>query len=341
MKFDLHMISGLRKSGTSLFKNLLDGHPELFVIPPNEFDFFCYSHHEALTQPKYQRIEDVNKLLQVLARQNFIVRMSASFSGGDSDRDGDSRWAGRRTTFDVESFLSEIEQVRVSSYEEIFSTLFNAMARHCGIDSDAMIGKSFIFKNTLETEFFGLYKKWFPEMKLIYTLRNPYAQFAAQSRGEHLHADKFRYPILAEYVNLMRFEYHFLNYWQAVYPDDIHVVRYEDIVLHSEDAMRGVASFLGIDYRDSLLNPTILGVPWGGNSSADETYKKIDSRPLERWKTVLSQQEIHLITKYFGPKIEEFGYEVIPGKRSLLPNHRTETLRRYVGNKYLQYTPYY
>ncbi len=38
-------ISGLRKSGTSMVKNLLDNHPALFMFPPNEFHFFTFTHY--------------------------------------------------------------------------------------------------------------------------------------------------------------------------------------------------------------------------------------------------------------------------------------------------------
>jgi hypothetical protein len=41
-------ISGLRKSGTSMVKNLLDNHPALFMYPPNEFHFFKFTHFHNL-----------------------------------------------------------------------------------------------------------------------------------------------------------------------------------------------------------------------------------------------------------------------------------------------------
>ena len=58
----------------------------------------------------------------------------------------------------------------------------------------------------------GEYKKWFPKMKLLYIIRNPYAQFAAQTRGEYIQGHKFTYPLLAPYINIMRHDYYFANY---------------------------------------------------------------------------------------------------------------------------------
>ncbi len=38
-------VSGLSKSGTSMVKTLFDGHPDLFVVPPNEMLFFFFSEY--------------------------------------------------------------------------------------------------------------------------------------------------------------------------------------------------------------------------------------------------------------------------------------------------------
>lgn len=335
------MISGLRKSGTTLTKSLLDGHPELFVIPPAEFDFFCYSDHETLVQPKYDCISDPTELMSRLANQDFIVRMNEKTRTEDRLMPTDERQRDVRTSFNVAQFLDDVKDKHVDAYSEIFPVIFLAMARACGVDDDQQKSLKFLFKNTLETEFFGLYKKWFPKMKLVYVLRNPYAQFAAHSRGEYIKGRKFEYPLLAPKIRMMKYDYYFAKYWREIYPEDVKIVRYEDMVEDTENVMKGIADFLGIAYTETMQQPTILGEPWGGNSSAKEVYSGIDSKPLRRWKTVLNDQEIYIVTKYFSEVIQKYGYELHEGRRSLLPLHRKESFRRYVGNKYLEYAPYY
>ena len=339
---DINMISGLRKSGTTLTKSLLDGHPELFVIPPAEFDFFCYSHHRSLVQPKYDSIKDPNLLLKRLANQDFIARMNHATRKERTLLPANTRQRDTRSSFDVAHFLHEAERMNVGSYADIFIELFTAMAKSCGLLEDQIHLIKFVFKNTLETEFFGLYKKWFPKMKLLYVIRNPYAQFAAQTRGEFIEGRKFSYPLLAPYINIMKHDYYFIDYWKEIYPNDIKVVRYEDLVESTENIMKEVAVFFGVKFNKTILKPTILGEPWGGNSSAKgEVYSGIDSKPLHRWKGVLNTQEIYIVNKYFSDVIQRYGYALHEGKRGFLPLHRSETFRRYVGNKYLEYAPYY
>jgi protein-tyrosine sulfotransferase len=341
-KIELHMISGLRKSGTTLMKSLLDGHPELFVIPPAEFDFFCYSSHDTLVQPKYDHIQNANLLLRRLANQDFITRMNDDTRDVESVQLADDRQTDLRSGFDVTQFLRDADIMNVESYPEIFTELFTAMARNCGIAHTRHDSLKFIFKNTMETEFFGLYKKWFPNMKLLYVLRNPYAQLAAHSRGEYIEGKSFEYPLLAPKINAMKYEYYFINYWKEVYPEDVKIVRFEDVVESTVSTMQEIAGFLGIKFNESMSTPTILGRAWGGNSSAKgEVYSGIDPKPLHRWKKVLGPQEIYIVNKYFSKTIRQYGYDQHSGNRSVFPIHRSETLRRYVGNKYLEFTPYY
>jgi len=339
---NIQMISGLRKSGTTLTKSLLDAHPELFVIPPAEFDFFCYSNHKTLQQPKYDSIQDPNLLLRRLANQDFIVRMNQDTRNESSVLLMDELQKDTRSSFNVRGFLSDVDEMSVDSYRDIFIKLFTAMAKNCGLNENKIQSLKFVFKNTLETEFFALYKKWFPDMKLLYVMRNPYAQFAAQTRGEYIKGRRFCYPLLARYISLMKHDYYFINYWKEIYPDDVKVVRYEDLVESTESVMKSIADFFGIEYDVVMLRPTILGEFWGGNSSSKgEVYKGIDRRPLYRYKDVLNSQEIYIVTKYFSDVIQQYGYEVLEGKKSILPIHRSETFRRYLGNKYLEYAPFY
>lgn len=322
-------------------KALLDNHPDLFVIPPAEFDFFCYSHHKTLVQPKYSKIIEPNELLKKLASQDFIVRMSSELSASHVAMMGRER-ADVRASFAVDKFLEDVESITADSYHDIFPCLFRLMGKHCGLNERQISEKIYVFKNTLETEFFGLYKKWFPKIKLLYVIRNPYAQFAAQTRGEYIQGSRWSYPLLAPYVNIMKYDYYFINYWKEVYPDDIRVVRYEDLVESTESVMKEVAEFIGVEFNSSMLAPTILGEPWGGNSSAKgEVYNGVDSKPLHRWRSVLSAQEIYIVTKYFSEVIREYGYDEYDGRRSIFPIHRSENFRRYIGNKYLEYAPYY
>jgi hypothetical protein len=101
-------VSGLRKSGTSLVRNLLDGHPEIFMYPPDEVPFFRYSHHESLVQDKLAEIDDQPELLEMLAGIDFLTRMN----------DPDAK--DYREQVDVETFQHDVADATPESHRDIY-----------------------------------------------------------------------------------------------------------------------------------------------------------------------------------------------------------------------------
>ena len=118
---DPFFVTGLRKSGTSLVKTLLDGHPEVFMFPANEFELFHYTHHEAVVAAKYMRTRDVDLIRCEMTRNPYITRLNRTEEGS----------ADFRSSVDIEGWQREVLAAEVGTYPELIELLFTSMARHC------------------------------------------------------------------------------------------------------------------------------------------------------------------------------------------------------------------
>ncbi|MCP4378445.1 MAG: hypothetical protein GY794_20010, partial [bacterium] len=112
-----------------------------------------------------------------------------------------------------------------------------------------------------------------------------------------------------------------------------------DRLLEDPDTeLKQVCEFLDIEFDPALRCPTILGQPWGGNSWYAENYDGIDKRPLTHWRDKISQLEVKYVNRHFQDVVEEFDFEVLPARGSILrPFHYTETPLVYIANRVMYF----
>ncbi len=138
-------------------------------------------------------------------------------------------------------------------------------------------------KSPFNEYFFRKVERDFGRPRYIYVLRNPYANMMAlhirrkRRRGRKILG--FLYYICAlrkSYNNILRI--------YEELPNRTKIVSFDILLLHPEKAMRQVAGFLGIEFSLSLLDPTLFGTAWGGNTMYGMTFEGIDQSPLYNWK---------------------------------------------------------
>lgn len=326
MKASHIFISGLRKSGTSLVKNLLDTHPDLFCIPPNEMHLFSYTKHRSLLKDKLAFYDSTKDVKNALVKSNFVQRfLSKNFTN---------------TKFDPKYFTELMSHVDCADIKYLVEEYFKNLGIASGLTTVEFASKIPVFKSVMETEFLPYYKSWFPALKCVYVLRNPYAHLSAVIRGERAHRNKrFIYPSLNTFICNMYKSYYFAHKYKELYPDDMHIIVYDNLLNHPEIELDKLVKFLGIDFHEALLKPTILGSPWGGNSSVSKSrFDNIDKSPLSHWKKHIHHNEIYLINKYLGFIFDIYDFDKLPGYRNnFFPINNTESFATYIKNKFLSY----
>lgn len=312
-------ISGLRKSGTSLVKNLLDNHPELFVFPPNELELFHHSDHPAVVANKKQSASyksDPKELLLKLADVRWIQQINSNTLPNDY-----------ATTVDIENFNEKISKSTPKSYSDVYKVLFESMADSTPSFESDEAEVRFVSKTVLETEHFPFLKEWFPDCKFVYVLRNPYAHFVAartsmrkldKSEDQEINRIRYPYPFIGSELRRMQLSYYFMKKYSRIYSDNFQIVVFDDLLQNPERELRRLARFLDIEYTNSMTEPTICGELWGGNSYKHANFSGIDQRPLHHWEGDISDLEIKIINDLFGNVINEYGFQQLPTNVSLL-----------------------
>ncbi|NEX22619.1 sulfotransferase [Thiorhodococcus mannitoliphagus] len=313
---------GSHKSGSSLLRSLLDGHESLNVLP-SETHFFQYSgqwvdYAIRKNTRLISSLEDSKTgLYQFLKNENII-----------KDPYGASDIAGK---YDEEIFRSRMNKYEAHSLSELLQIYF--MALHYSLKGGGADSGKYVEKSVENAEFACTLAHWFPDAKFVHIVRNPYATFTALRKMK----SKRGYPLLRPLVESLSNSYQYL-FKNKLFGKEYLIIRYEDLVENTTETMIKVAEHLNIKFSDCLLNPTLLGVPWKGNSTYNKEFSGISNTSIDQWKNTITDLELLIVNSHFRAVIDEFGYVLQNPKhsqyiRQLLEPAKYERLRIYVLNR--------
>ncbi len=309
---------GSHKSGTSLLRSLFDSHPELFVAPI-EMHFFKqigywvnYNLHQSW--PKELKItEKCQSLIDNVATRNNNRNPYSDSVIPDA--------------FDLDLFKYHLEHRQPKNNTELFISYINAL--HYSLHGKPISDKIRIVEKSVENaEYALLMHQMFPDSKFIHIIRNPYSTLVALRKSKI----KSRYPYLGAMVQSLQTSYYNLHRNRPLIKDYL-VIKYEDLLLSTDSMMQQLSDFLDIKFADSLMQPTLLGQSWSGNSSSNQSFEDISLSPLHQWKDDITDLEIHFVNQMLLPAVQEFGYIALPTSRSLLAPVPQERLLNYAKNR--------
>ena len=283
-------VGGAMKSGTTLLVGLLDGHPELTVLPGD-------SH-----------------MLARLARERTTP--------GDAEASA-AHWMavlvnpyGQRPFWFLgdapepyRDFLHALAHWRqvlpADSRREFLSAV---LALHCVNPRRARQPRAWVEKTPGNEARVAALLALFPRARFLHVVREPRANLASikqliRHRGWRWRAPmviwRLRRSLAVAHVNRRRLA-----------PDRYHVVRYEDLVTDARRVMAGVAAFIGVGWDDCLLTATSNGVPLTSNSMYEDRRVSgaILSAVDERWRQELSGSEQALAALLLRSAARGHGY---------------------------------
>jgi hypothetical protein len=312
-------ILGAHKSGTSLLRSLLDGHPSLFVIP---FETHIFQMASYWVDYRFRRSRPpVLELKEIKRKYTDLV----NHYNNTPDPLADSDLVGK---IDV-SILKRELNVEVSSFVELiilyFRSLYNCFFRNSMPDEIRVVEKS-----VENAEFAWDLKELFPDAMFIHILRNPYANLVALRHK--LRRQWSGYPLIGIALASLNNSYYHL-YRNRRLLKDYKVIKYEDILNYPEETMNVVSNFLEIDFAESLVSPTSLGKPWKGNSSRGIEFSTISAKNLDVWRNEINELEICYINRYFSFILDDFGYEAVDQRRSIWWPVWREGVIAYLANR--------
>ena len=147
-----------------------------------------------------------------------------------------------------------------------------------------------------------------------------------------------RAPFLNRALVSMHDSYYFLyKNLRLIDPSQYKIVIYEDLINQPEKIMKELSNFIGIDFHEILLAPTIFEKIWRGNSTSGISFSGISNVNLEKWKHDITKYEIAVVNELFPHVLRDYKFEVMDPadlEKNILPK---EGLLNYLMNKISYY----
>jgi Sulfotransferase family len=280
------LISQIQRSGGHLLSALLDGHPQLHCHPAEvqvghpgkadwptlELEAGADAWLEALREPwlpdafeRGYRKRYTKQLIPVTIVPSFVDRLFRVLASSDPPK------------------------TQRAILDRYFTAFFNAW-----IDCQGLweLPKKWVAGFCPRLAWGKSRSRWwadYPDGRLVSLLRDPRGWYASARS----HKQRYRDPDSA--LTDWRHGAEEIAAAKRESPDQVFVMTYERLVMEPEATMRGLASWLEIDWDPSLLNPTFNRRPVPANSSFDLPAGGIRTEPLERWRLELDDSELSLI----------------------------------------------
>lgn len=317
-------ILGSHKSGTTLLRNLINGAPDLFVVPLEahffQFTGFWVDYALRRSYPQTLSFQDV------LTRMTEHLQRSNSIASPTSDSILVGRWQ-------LDAFTDTMMAHARSAFEKSdWRAFFDAyiVALHVGFHGELPTVNRFLEKSVENAEYAILLKKLYPDATFVHIVRNPYATLVSLRR----HMSRAGFPMLGPALSALNNSFYYVYKNPKCLPDYL-IIRYEDLLESPEKTMRQVARHVGLPFSEQLLRPTVLDEPWTGNSSSGESFDGISTAPISAWQKQIHPLETAFITLLFPHVLRDFGYDIWPTTHSVYRPAPAESVKTFIKNRWL------
>ena len=329
-------IGAINRSGGSLLARLFDGHPQVASYPlelgfPHDYSF--YSIFESYTGiptsiPSYNGDSKVDafKLLNIPNKKPEVV---LKWGKERSDPIGvrknylEKVFYGKvKTDFDFDKLINLFDEYRKDArtiaelydarHKAYFQTWDNG--KHAkGVEYILMHSSSGLYLTNIDKYFFE-----FKEASFICPVRDVMGYIASEKTRlarRYYGSRRFSYPPFPNFLVKTFKRYDLgaqIRAWmtaltrvvllQERYGVDGKFIIYsnENLLNDTEKTMKALCGGIGLDFHTTLLEPTIGGQPWGGNSHQGK-QKGVNKELANYYFKVLSSDEIKTIEKATAP----------------------------------------
>jgi hypothetical protein len=305
-EFQLIMISAGFEHGGNVTHRHFDGHPSLNVYPfesqlGNRFfnDFLA-----SVERVQYRYPEFREGLSPEEAYEEIIDEEMKTFlrkRNGSKFRDADLQLSEEDRKKAFCDFLNEKGVNRKNIIEAFFVSTFLAWKNY--------------YKNSQEQIYVGYSPaigidaariiKDFPTVKIIHVIRNPFSAYRDTKRRPFPQS-------LDRYMITWNIYHSTANMYALQYPDNVFIVRYEEMVADKRKFFENLSKKLNIPFAEELLYPSWNGVelkndiaPWGTVLRSTNDYNKEIINELSDDDKKFIANATYPLAAYFGYTNEE------------------------------------
>ncbi len=292
-------ICGHHRTGTTLLRNLLDGHPDVVVLP-NEATYlssFAYARRASVGQHEADRFtaEWISRLVDPNHGPHFLL--------GRSGPDGNPYLSFARRLLGWHAAIVEAWPDRAP-----FALLLALVAAFANAALPGHRARGWIEKTPLNERHAALWAGAFPGARFIQLVRDPAATMA--SLGELHRAAGLAGDRSLRHAWSIGRSFRLARDNRERFPARYLVVRYEDLCGSPEREMDRVRSFLALSRHPGLLQPEVLGRAVAPNSSFEAGAPGVIAGA--RGRVALEGRVQALVDALVSPVARTFGYDAGP-----------------------------
>ncbi len=296
-------VVGYGRSGTTMMGHILGNHPDVYMF--RELNFF-----EKLWDRKHERPLSISEASDLAAR---LICINNHGYGNLRDH-SEYEEKGRK-------IVDSITEKTISPIQ-VYETFLRYTATENGksIPCEQTPGYVFYLREILDI---------FPEAKIINMIRDPRDVLVSRKKKWRQYSLRIK-PIPLHRTFRTWVHYHPISIsflWKSAvkmaqtFVDDEHVhqLRFEDLLLNPEEEIQKVCDFVGISYRDSMLE-----IPIVGSSFLKEQPEEIgiDKNRTSNWQNGgLNSAELYINQRMTANIMKMYNYKpakVIPNPFILL-----------------------
>ncbi len=273
-------VAGPQRSGTTLLQLILSAHPQITVTPEAQFICQLFSLKFPVKSPLKPSQKDI-----VIALMRNDEKLQT--------------WPN----FNLEEFISKVYWETIYDLLDLLFRFF-AVKNHSGTD---YLGNK---KGLYATQHSGKkIKDIFTDAKFIYIVRDP---------RDIIHSiqKNLRPRLLSEAANICRFRGRGIQKMSENFPDDVWIVRYEDLIINPETVCRQICKFLRVLFDVQMLNfyklntdgSRLIGVT---KDIHPHTMTPFNPDLIGQWQKTncFNREELQIIETITGDYMIQYGYE--------------------------------
>lgn len=287
-------ICGHPKSGTSLLRSMLDGHPHLIVYPEETLFFRRYL-KQAAGKTAAEQITLAEELLLHIFTWN--TSNPPPSQAGYLDRDY-SMFSYDAVRDAMREFLNEYPPTHEGDILAAAVLAFGEASDHVIPETGWWVEKS------PYNEFYGaeIFTMW-PQAKCIHIVRDPRDNYVSYQRK---HKD---WDALFFGANWNRSTEAGIDHADQYGSERYLNLRYEDLTMYPQETIDKICAFLDIPDDPVLAQPIRAGAGWAGNSMFADRFQAISAAPIGRWKDSLSTMDAAVIEIKSQKLMQVYQYE--------------------------------
>ncbi len=304
--FNFVMVSAGFEHGGNVTHRHLDGHPDLFVYPfesqlgnRNFNDFLASVERVQYRYPEFPENLTPEELYEQIIDEEMKTFLRKR--NGSKFRDTDLVLDEKKRMTSFVNFLNENGTSRKKVIEAFFRSTFEAWDNYYSTSNDNMTYVGYSPAIGVDAD---RMVRDFPNIKIIHIVRNPFSAYRDTKRRP------FPLP-LNRYLITWNIYHSTVEMYARIYPENVKIFRYEDLVENKEKFMRSVSSFINVEFNEAMLYPSWNGkeirdmiAPWGTVLKSTESYN-------EEIIKELSLEEINKITAGTTALARHFGYDMV------------------------------